>query len=290
MNKFFRRAVLFLVSLIFIVAGVFCLVLYSNSLNPAGSSPVIEAPDAWPPDEPPEKPEGSSELVMLNRYKDYYEENEDLVGWIRVPNTAIDYPVVYCSDNYFYLHNDFLKKPSKEGVPFLDMGAGILENNRSLSIYGHYLKNGKMFTALHKYKNLDYYRSYPLFQFDTLYEEGLFKIFSVFYMAGNRSDKLFYYYPVADFPDDEAFMRHVKQLQVRSIFDTTVDVDPGDQLVLLTCCTYEVDNLRLIVAGRKVRPGESLSIDTEGASLNPQPLYPQKWYNSKGGSPPEGSY
>jgi len=287
MNKLVKRVVLFLISIVLIIAGAFCVVLYLSSLDTTDDDPVIETPEFWPPEEPPERPEKPTEPVMLSRFIEYHEQNDDLIGWIRVPNTVIDYPVVHGSDNYFYLHNDFLRKPSKEGVPFLDMGADILENNQSLSLYGHYLKSGKMFTALHKYKALDYYRSYPLFQFDTLYEEGLFKIFSVFYMAGNRTDKLFYYYPVSSFEDDEAFMRHVKQLRVRSIFNTTVDVVPDDQLVLLTCCTYEVDNLRLIVAGRRIRPGESLAVDTDGASVNPQPLYPQKWYDAKGGAPPE---
>jgi len=82
-------------------------------------------------------------------------------------------------------------------------------------------------------------------------------------------------------------MNHVNELTVRSIFNTTVGVEPGDQLVLLTCCTYEVDNLRLIIAGRRVRPGESLFVDTTNAVLNPAPLYPQKWYDARGGSPPD---
>jgi len=285
MKKLQTRVLLFIISFILIIAAVFGAMLYLNVFAPPEDIPVIEPP----PEEPPEEvtPEEPSELVMLERFRDYYEQNEDFVGWIRVPNTPIDYPVVYCSDNSFYLSHDFLKRPTKEGTPFLDMGAGILEKNQNLSIYGHYLKNGKMFTALHRYKDLDYYKSYPMFMFDTLYEEGFYKIFSVFYMAGNRTDGLFYYYPTSHFASDEAFMKHVAQLRTRSIFNTTVDVAPGDQLVLLTCCTYEVDNLRLIVAGRKIRPDESFLVDVNNAVLNPAPLYPQKWYNAKGGKPPE---
>ena len=276
-----KAAVIALSALILAVAGV----IYTlNSAVP--DSPVIDAPLVNVPDLLfADGNAGAS--VMMERFDDFYEQNNDLVGWIRVPGTVIDYPVVYCDDNNYYLNYDFLKRPTKDGTPFLDMSADLYEKNHSLSLYGHYLGNGRMFTALHNYKDLDYYKSYPLFQFDTLYGEEIYKIFSVFYMAGNRTDGLFYYYPVSHFNSDEAFIDHVREISVRSIFNTTVDVIPGDRLVLMTCCTYEVDNLRLIVAGRRQRDNESLFVDTENAVRNPAPLYPQKWYDVRGGSPPD---
>jgi len=288
MSKIVKRFVTILIVVLLIITGMVCILFYFGEQVPVDDSPLIETPDDEQPIVLPDPPEDTGELVMIPKYEEYYEQNEDLIGWIRVPNTVINYPVVACSDNSFYLQHNFLKQPSKDGVPFLSMGSDM--NDQSLSIFAHYLTSGKMFTSLHRYKKLDYYRKYPSFVFDTLYEEGIYKIFSVFYMAGNSSDKLFYYYPASKFENEESFMRHVKQIKVRSIFHTTVDVGPDDRLVLLTCCSYEVDNLRLIVAGRKVRPGELLSIDTENAELNPNPLYPQKWYDSKGGVPPDVSF
>ena len=233
----------------------------------------------------PTESDAAKAPAMLERFKSLYEQNNDFVGWIRVPNTAINYPVVYCSDNKYYLNHDFLKRPTTAGTPFLDMRADLLVHNQSLSTYGHYMGNGKMYNDLHKYKSLDYYKANPVFVFDSLYEEGVYKIFAVLYMAGNASDKLFYNYMTASFDSDAAFMEHVNQLRERSIFNTGVDVAPGDQLVLMTVCTYETDNLRLVVAGRKVRPDESYEVDTANAILNPDPLYPQKWYDAKGGKP-----
>ena len=251
--------------------------------------PVIEMPTptlpVLPPAPPPDPPVVADPVVM-DRFLELYEQNNDLVGWVQVPGTNIDYPVVYCSDNAFYLKHNFDREYSPSGIPFLDKDANLLTSNQSLSLYGHHRRNGTMFSALHKYKKLSHYQQYPTFVFDSLYEEGTYKIFSVFYMAGNQSDKQFYYYPVSNFPDEAAFMAHVAQLQKRSIFQTDIDVAPGDQLVLLTCCTYEVDNLRLIVAGRKVRPGEDATVSTENVTLNPAPLYPQKWYDTLGGKPP----
>jgi SrtB family sortase len=272
------------------IIGLLLIAMYAIS-DDISDSPVIEPPDIEISKEEDDKTEESepseaAPLVIRERFEALYEQNNDLVGWIRVPNTVIDYPVVYGADNSFYLRHDFNKRRTDAGTIFLDMSAGILENNQSLSLYGHYMRNGTMFSALHNYKELEYYKEYPLFEFSTLYEDGFYKIFSVFYMAGNRTDELFYYYPFSTYNTEEAFMDHVNQLLVRSIFTTTVDVALGDQLVLMTVCTYETDNLRLIVAGRKMRQGESFVVNTKDASLNPGPLYPQKWYDTLGGKPP----
>ncbi|MCL1981568.1 MAG: class B sortase [Clostridiales bacterium] len=265
--------------------AAFLLLGQFDGLEP--ESPVLEPPAVvLVPDVEDHKPDQTAAPEMLARFAELYAQNDDLVGWVRVPNTVIDYPIVYCSDNAYYLKHDFLKRPSAGGAPFLDNSADLLEKNQNLSLYAHYMRNGTMFTALHNYKDIEYYKSYPLFEFDSLYDESLYKIFSVFYMAGNHTDEFFYYYPTSHFADDEAFMRHVDQLTTRSIFTTGVDVAPGDQIVLMTVCTYETDNLRLVVAGRKIRDGESIVVDTSKVSANPQPLYPKKWYNKFGGEPP----
>ena len=280
------KGIILIAALLFVIVSAVLIrgVLYDSSGGPQGEV-IAKQPGVTDIDVNQNIPDKDADIIS-ERFLTLYEQNEDIVGWIRVPNTPIDYPVVYCNDNAYYLSHNFLKEPTKQGTPFLEMGAGILENNQSLSLFGHYLTNGTMFTALHRYKSLDYYKEYPLFEFSNIYEDGFYKIFSVFYMAGNRTDKQFYYYPVSNFKDDKAFMEHVGEIRNRSIFSTTVDVVPGDRLVLLTCCTYETDNLRLIVAGRLIRPEESIIVDTENAGLNPEPLYPQKWYNKKGGSPP----
>jgi len=224
--------------------------------------------------------------VMRSRFYDLYEQNDHIIGWIRVPGTNINYPVVQGDDNLFYLHHDLDRRRSAAGTIFLYASADVLENNRNLSLFGHYMRNGTKFSALHNYLDIEHYRRFPIFAFDNLYEDGLYKIFSVFYMAGSSADALFYYYITADFPTDEDFAAHINQLLVRSIFITTVDVDIDDRIVILTVCTYETYDLRLAVAGRRIRPGESLLVNTEDAILNPEPLFPQRWYNAFGGEPP----
>jgi len=243
---------------------------------------VVEGVEAAEIPETIEIAESNDTVPLSDAPEQAAEKESDVIGWIKVPGTDIDYPVVHCKDNAFYLDHDLNKASSPDGAIFLDMRADIKKPSQSLSIYGHHRESGGMFSALHGYKDLSFYKSRPVFEFDSLYAEGVYKIFSVFYMAGNRDDEFFYYYPKADFESDRDFMNHIIHLKARSIFVTDVDIVPRDRLVLLTCCTYETDNLRLVIAGRKVRPGETAAVDTSGARENPEALYPKKWYDAKG--------
>ncbi len=246
--------------------------------------PIVEV-TPLPAPNPLPKPEPQYQVQSV--FEDLYAQNNDFLGWVRIPDTDIDYPVTAGVDNAFYLNHAFDKSYSSAGTPFLDMGADLINNNQSLSIYAHYQGNGSMFTDLHDYKDLAFYQEHPLIKFDTIYDPGVYKIFSVFYMAGNYSDKHFYYYPNASFADEQAFMNHVGQMQTRSIYDIPVDIAADDQLLLLTVCTYEADNMRLIVAGRKVRPDESYEVDTQIATINPDPLHPHKMYTENGLTVPD---
>ena len=73
---------------------------------------------------------------------------------------------------------------------------------------------------------------------------------------------------------------------IRSIINTGVDVLPSDELLTLSTCTYEFKDARYVVVARKVRKGESADVDTSQASMNPNPLYPDVWYQLFGGTKP----
>ena len=250
---------------------------------PATMPPATTAAPTEPVITEPPPPE------VLPRWDDWLARNKDFVGWITVPGTIIDYPVVYCEDNAFYLYHDIDTYSDPDGTIFLSREAGLLERNRSWSLFGHHRKNGRMFSDLHKYKKLAFLQDVPVFTFDTLYEESQYLIFSVFYMAGNESDAHFYYYPRSDFATDAGFERHIAQLRARSIFDLPTEVLASDQIVILTCCSYETEDLRIAVAARRLRQGEDTAeLDTSGYTVAEAPLYPKKWYDKYGGKPPEG--
>ena len=74
---------------------------------------------------------------------------------------------------------------------------------------------------------------------------------------------------------------------IRSIINTGVDVLPSDELLTLSTCTYEFHEARFIIVARKVRDGESETVDTSQATMNPSPLYPDIWYQLFGGTKPD---
>lgn len=250
---------------------------------PPIEDPVIEEPvqeEEVPPEEEPEP-------VMLDKFFEYVSLNDEIIGWLNMPGTEINYPVVYSGDNEFYLTHDYLKNPDKNGAIFMTPEGNILTANQSISLFGHDRKNGKMLAPMQQYKELYFYKLWPTFQFDTLYEEGTYKIFSVFFMAGDSKDSLFYYYPVSSFSSDERYQHHLDQLTSRSIYDLPVDVTVDDRIVIVSCCTYETDDLRIGVAGRLLREGETAEVDVYAAKAAENPLYPQKWYDKFGGTPPD---
>lgn len=254
---------------------------------PAPTAPPSTAPTA-PPTQPETEPTQPPPPQILEQWEPWLARNPLFVGWISIPGTIIDYPVVYCNDNAYYLKHDIDNNDHEDGTIFLSMEADLLERNRSMALFGHHRNNGLMFSDLHKYKKLDFVTDNPIIAFDSLYEEADYVIFSVFYMAGNASDGNYYYFPKADFDDDQAFLLHVQQLKVRSIFDIPVEANADDQVIILTCCTYETDNLRISVAARKLREGESVdSIDMSQAAKAQNPLYPAKWYDKFGGKAPQ---
>jgi len=222
---------------------------------------------------------------MLDEYKAAYAANNHLVGWINVPNTTIDFPVVQCENNDAYLYYDFYRKDNERGSIYLDCRNDILGNDTSFIIYGHNFYDGTMFSPLEDYEELDFYKSSPVIEFNTIYEKNKWKIFSVFITtasAGEDNGYVFnYIYP---YLQGENFDDFVTELKKRSLINTTVDVEQGDRLLILSTCTRMLDSSstradgRCVIVARALRHGESEGVDTASATFNENAKYPQIWY------------
>lgn len=217
--------------------------------------------------------------------------NSDIIGWIQIPNTQIDYPVLQSSteDPEYYLTHNYKKEESKYGSIFLDANASIHSadgNSKSLTLYGHHMNDGRMFADLLKYSDLDFYKSAPTFTFDTYEETGTWKVISVFKTNVEESQGSVFQYVRNGFSDRNDFLDFVYQIKIRSILDTGVTVNETDQLLVLSTCSYEFENFRTVVVARKVRENESTAVDTTQASYRSAPLYPDCWYEN-GGTKPE---
>lgn len=103
---------------------------------------------------------------VLAKYQELYLQNEDMVGWISIAGTTINYPVMQSRNNpNFYLKHNFEKEYSDLGTPYVQENGDIVESE-NLVIYGHHIKGGKMFGALEDYKSKNFYEEHKTIQFD----------------------------------------------------------------------------------------------------------------------------
>lgn len=199
------------------------------------------------PEQAEEKP------VMLAGYANLYEENKDLAGWLSIEGMKIDYPVMQCEDDEYYLHHDFYGKESKYGCLYV-RGQADLDAGTNFIIYGHNMKDGSMFGELDLYLKESFYKEHPAISFDTLYEERTYDIISVFQsQVYNMDDDVFKYYQfyVADTQEEfEDFYGNIKEL---SLYDTGVEAKYGDTFLTLSTCAYHVSDGRLVVVAKRIK-------------------------------------
>lgn len=218
-----------------------------------------------------------------------WEINPDVVGWLSIDGTALDYPVVQTTDNTKYYRTNFEGQYSEHAVPFVDAAADLKRPSDNLIIYGHNIRtDGQMFNILKGYKELSYYQEHPVIRFDSVYHQGEYQIISVFYANTlSQHGAVFPYHEFIDAQSTQQKQDYIDSVLVRSIINTGADVKASDELLTLSTCTYEFKDARYVVVARKLRPGESAKIDTSKAAMNPNPLYPDVWYQLFGGTKPD---
>ncbi len=230
-------------------------------------------------------PEGANEADFAALYI----QNNDTIGWIHIPNTSIDNVVVRGADNDFYLTHDFYKKNSEHGAIMADFRTvfSVSGNSKNIALYGHHMKDGSMFAELEKFRTLSFYKANPVIYFDTLYAKGEYEIFSVFITNDLESedDGYRFNFNQVNFTSEDEFMAFITQVNRRSLFKTSVAVSPTDDILTLSTCVYDFNEARLVVCARRLLEGEQPA-DTSTAIRNPAPLYPQAWYDKKGGKKP----
>ncbi len=230
---------------------------------------------------------------ILNKYRALYTANNDFVGWIDIPNTNVQGAVYQSLDNSYYINHNGEKKKSNYGAYFADYKCTISEKDSSqnITLYGHHMRDQTMFAQIRKYKNVEFYKENPTLTFSTMYEENKYKVFAAFITNADPVDDngYFFDYAVQGFINQNDFLAWVEQVRRRSIINTSVDVIEGDDILTLSTCTYELGtamDMRFVVMARKVRDGESETVNVTNAKQNPKPLYPQAWYNRFGSKKP----
>lgn len=191
---------------------------------------------------------------VQKRFARIYEKNNDFIGWLKISGTEIDYPVVQTPDDEeYYLHRDFEKNYNGNGTLFVDTDADVSRPSDNMIIYGHNMKNGKMFHDLINYDDEDFYNSHKYIEFDTIYGDGKYEIIAAFrteiYEKGYTGFK---YYEFFDATTAEEFTQFVMECQQRTPYTIAASASYGDKLITLSTCAYHADEGRFVVVAKKV--------------------------------------
>lgn len=190
---------------------------------------------------------------VLDEYKNLYNSNKRLIGWLKIDDTKIDYPVMQTTNNEYFLNHNFNQQSDRNGALFLDKDCDVLEPSTNLIIYGHHMKSGNMFGTLDKYSSEEFYKEHPVIQFDSIYEKGIYEVMYVFRSRiYSEEDVVFKYYQFIDAGSEQEFNSNMQEMASMSLYDTGVTASYGDRLLTLSTCDYYVDDGRFVVVAKRV--------------------------------------
>lgn len=192
-------------------------------------------------------------LEILPQYKEMSEQYPQLYGWLQVPETQIDLPVMRAEgDKEFYLHHDFTGAESAEGALFVDAESSIYPQDGNTVIYGHNMKNGHMFGTLKMYLDREFFQAHREIYFDTLYENGIYEAVAVLKTRIlNENENGFRYYQFFQYKNKEEFQECLDFVEENQRFGTGSTLQYGDKILMLSTCEYSQENGRLVVVARK---------------------------------------
>ena len=184
---------------------------------------------------------GDTEAIFTRNLTPLYERNRDCIGWVCIPNTVVNYPVMHTpQDPQKYLRKNFDCEYSSSGVPFLHENNTLDSDN--LIIYGHNMKNGTMFSDIIKYCEKSYCAEHPAIEWET--KQGL-KVYTVFAVVQVKDQDEWYRFITA--ADEEDYENRIKAISEASLYTSDIKPRYGQQLLTLSTCYGSSENDRLIV-------------------------------------------
>ena len=190
---------------------------------------------------------------VLEKYKKFVKDYKGLIGWVKIDDTNIDYPVMQTDDNQYYLTHNLNQEYDRNGSVFMDKDCDVLKPSTNLILYGHHMRSGRMFGQLDRYEKKDFWEKHPYIQFDTIYEEGTWEVMYVFRSrVYSQKEIVFKYYQFIDANSEQEFISNMEEMAAMSLYDTGVTAEYGDQLLTLSTCDYEETNGRFVVVAKKV--------------------------------------
>lgn len=184
------------------------------------------------------------------------QENQDVIGWIQIDNTIINYPLLQSTDKDkdYYLTHNYKKEKTKYGSIYLNKVSDLSNTYSNSIIYGHNMKDEQMFNTLLKYENQDFYNEHKTIKIATEKEESEYLIVCAFksrIFYQNEQD-VFRYYNYTNFEDEKTYNEYINNCKQIQLYDTGVTATYGEQLITLITCEYSQENGRMVVVAKKV--------------------------------------
>ena len=189
---------------------------------------------------------------ILPEYRDVYLRNGDMVGWIRIEGTKVNYPVMQTKERpNYYLKRDFDGNASDWGSIYVREECDVNTPSDNVTIYGHNMIDCSMFGDLKNYSSKQFWEEHKEIFFDTLSEYHVYEIFSVFKTSANEGEG-FAYHQMENAANEKEFNDFVAECKRLSFYDTGITPKYGEKLICLSTCEYTLDNGRFVVAARRI--------------------------------------
>ena len=164
------------------------------------------------------------------------ETGPDIIGWLTLPDTAINYPVTQADDNEYYLHHLYDGTYNKAGCLFADYENKKDFSDRNTIIYGHNMRDGSMFAALNEYDEQSYFDGHPQMYLVTPGGGYIVEIFTAFVAKPSESGSDTSPWRL-NWKDDGAYTTWLSEMAGRSVIETDVTVTSSDKVLTLSTCT-----------------------------------------------------
>lgn len=219
-----------------------------------------------------------------------YASNNDVVGWLYIPGTNVNTPILQAKNNEKYLRNNFFGTYTGYGQAYADYKCSRTALNKNTIIYGHNMPAGTHFYDVNRFEDIEWYKSHPTITYTTLTGTYTYLIYTAFYTTVRaKADNGYVFNYIVPNMSNSKFEGFIEQVNQRALYKTAVDLKSTDRIITLSTCSHTYDKLcgttvdsRLVVIGRLLRSGESDKVDTDKAKSNPNYRKPQIYYTNKG--------
>ena len=201
-----------------------------------------------------EKPQGPP---VLPEYQGLHEQNSDFAGWLTIPGTEIDYPVMQAvpESSDFYLTHNYDGQEDINGSIFLDSRNDYEQQDDNLIIYGHNMKSGMMFGGLKNFLDENYSLEHKMVTFNTIYEKAQYEIIAVcLSKVSQEGEEGIRYYDFINAGTEENFNHYLDYIKEMNIISGDINVSYGDRLLTLSTCNNYTEDGRLFLVAKKCSP------------------------------------